>query len=201
MCVGCVCVCVCVCVCDMCVWGGCVCVWDVCVCVCVCVCVYSMYVHVWLCMYVHDSAPLCTYVCTCVTRCLRMYIHVVFVYFHINLQLCMQFPSFLGEHQLGWSGDWREICGFFPNVPFEIREQGGHSLKSSIKVRRYIHTSVTLHWRSYELLVGLQLVHTYTPASLCTEAHLLPYTYVRTFTHNVLGGWRLRPPAWVICCL
>ena len=78
----------------------------------------------------------------------------------------MQFPSFLGEHQLGWSGDWREICGFFPNVPFEIREQGGHSLKSSIKVGTnipaspctedlvncwlgysgsYEHTGVTLH--------------------------------------------------------
>ena len=68
------------------------------------------------------------YVCAC---CLCI------LYFHINLQFCMQFPSFLGEHQLGWSGDWREICGFFPNVPFEIREQGGHSLKSSIKVSTY----------------------------------------------------------------
>lgn len=43
------------------------------------------------------------------------------------------FPTFLGEHQLGWSGDWREVCGFFPNIPFDVREQGGHTLKSSLK--------------------------------------------------------------------
>ena len=51
----------------------------------------------------------------------------------------IQVPSWLGEHYLGWSVDWREVFGFSNTVPLSIREQGGHSLKSSVKVYK-LHT-------------------------------------------------------------
>ena len=52
-----------------------------------------------------------------------------------------QFPSFLGEHSLAWSLEWRETFGFFSSAPMSVRKHGGHTLKSSIKVghRRIMH--------------------------------------------------------------
>ena len=41
-------------------------------------------------------------------------------------------PSAIGVHTIGWDFMWRENS-ILPSAPFDIREQTGHSLKSSIK--------------------------------------------------------------------
>ena len=46
----------------------------------------------------------------------------------------LQWFSRLGHHTLGWFCDWRELFGFDNGVPLSIRQDAGHSLKSSIKV-------------------------------------------------------------------
>ena len=57
-----------------------------------------------------------------------------------------QFPSFLGEHNLAWSLDWRETFGFFNSAPMSVREHAGHTLKSSIKVGHHVLYTETTGW-------------------------------------------------------
>lgn len=45
--------------------------------------------------------------------------------------LSFQSTPFL-SHNLRWTGKWREICSLGNQTPFQIREDFGHSLKSSI---------------------------------------------------------------------
>ena len=46
----------------------------------------------------------------------------------------LQSVSALGSHTLSWGYDWRQLYGLSHSVPLAVREQAGHSLKSSIKV-------------------------------------------------------------------
>jgi len=48
-----------------------------------------------------------------------------------GLDANLSLPGTLGVHSLGWSCRWRENS-IVPHAPFEIREQCGHSLKSSV---------------------------------------------------------------------
>jgi len=48
-------------------------------------------------------------------------------------RVAFNFLSILGRHQLSYEGVWREIHGFSNNASFKIREEAGHSIKSSIK--------------------------------------------------------------------
>ncbi|PVD33657.1 hypothetical protein C0Q70_04915 [Pomacea canaliculata] len=43
------------------------------------------------------------------------------------------FPTFLGSHSLRWDGIWRDLRALSRTTSFAVREQAGHSLKSSIK--------------------------------------------------------------------
>jgi len=46
----------------------------------------------------------------------------------------VQLPSPLGAHSVAWGWDWRQLYDFSADVPMVIREQAGHSLKSSLRV-------------------------------------------------------------------
>ena len=48
--------------------------------------------------------------------------------------LLFQFPSVIGQHSFSWEGMWREVTELSKNASFAVREQAGHSLKSSLKV-------------------------------------------------------------------
>ncbi|XP_048585597.1 sorting and assembly machinery component 50 homolog B isoform X2 [Nematostella vectensis] len=48
------------------------------------------------------------------------------------------FSSLIGKHSIGWEGTWREITGLSKKTSFTVREQAGHSLKSSL-----LHTLVS----------------------------------------------------------
>ncbi|ESN98145.1 hypothetical protein HELRODRAFT_185880 [Helobdella robusta] len=43
------------------------------------------------------------------------------------------FSNFLGSHTLRWEGIWRELQALSSSTAFAIREESGHSLKSSLK--------------------------------------------------------------------
>lgn len=45
-----------------------------------------------------------------------------------------QLPSVIGQHSFSWEGMWREVTELSKNASFTVREQAGHSLKSSLKV-------------------------------------------------------------------
>ena len=48
--------------------------------------------------------------------------------------LLFQLPSVIGQHSFSWEGMWREVTELSKNASFAVREQAGHSLKSSLKV-------------------------------------------------------------------
>ena len=48
--------------------------------------------------------------------------------------LIFQLPSVIGQHSFSWEGMWREVTELSKNASFAVREQAGHSLKSSLKV-------------------------------------------------------------------
>ncbi|XP_076450152.1 sorting and assembly machinery component 50 homolog [Babylonia areolata] len=50
-----------------------------------------------------------------------------------GLDLDLTFPSFLGSHSLRWDGVWRDLRALSRTTSFAVREQAGHSLKSSLK--------------------------------------------------------------------
>lgn len=50
-----------------------------------------------------------------------------------GVSIDFMFPSFIGQHLLSWEGLWRDVTGLSKNASFAIREQAGHSLKSSLK--------------------------------------------------------------------
>ncbi|XP_064600502.1 sorting and assembly machinery component 50 homolog [Liolophura sinensis] len=45
----------------------------------------------------------------------------------------LTFPSFLGAHCVKWEGMWRDLRALSPTTSFAVREQSGHSVKSSFK--------------------------------------------------------------------
>ncbi|CAG5132667.1 unnamed protein product [Candidula unifasciata] len=45
----------------------------------------------------------------------------------------LTFPTFLGSHNLQWEGVWRDLRALSRDTSFSVREQAGHSLKSSLK--------------------------------------------------------------------
>ncbi|XP_063418963.1 sorting and assembly machinery component 50 homolog [Mytilus trossulus] len=47
--------------------------------------------------------------------------------------LHLMFPTILGSHCLKWEGVWREMRALNRNTSFAVREQAGHTLKSSIQ--------------------------------------------------------------------
>ena len=95
--------------------------------------------------------------------------------------LGVQFPSWLGIHSLAWGYDWRQVYGFSSNVPMSIREEAGHSLKSSIKVSGCDLTSdfklarferhVEMFTISYPCTLSLTHVHTHTHTHKSTNTH------------------------------
>ncbi len=62
----------------------------------------------------------------------------VFVYVvyqaHLMVLFVFQFPSVFGVHNLQWEGVWRELACLTQATSMAVREQAGHSLKSSLKV-------------------------------------------------------------------
>ncbi|KAM7430944.1 sorting and assembly machinery component 50 [Porites harrisoni] len=50
-----------------------------------------------------------------------------------GLVMDFQLPSVIGQHSFSWEGMWREVTELSKNASFAIREQAGHSLKSSLK--------------------------------------------------------------------
>lgn len=45
-----------------------------------------------------------------------------------------QIPSGPLEHKLSWTGVWRQLIAMNDRTAFAVREQAGHSLKSSVQV-------------------------------------------------------------------
>ncbi|CAH3131162.1 unnamed protein product [Porites lobata] len=50
-----------------------------------------------------------------------------------GLVMDFQLPSVIGQHSFSWEGMWREVTELSKNASFAVREQAGHSLKSSLK--------------------------------------------------------------------
>ncbi|KAK7098539.1 sorting and assembly machinery component 50 homolog A-like isoform X2 [Littorina saxatilis] len=50
-----------------------------------------------------------------------------------GLDIDLTFPSVLGMHSLRWDGVWRDLRSLSRTTSFAVREQAGHSLKSSLK--------------------------------------------------------------------
>ncbi len=48
----------------------------------------------------------------------------------------LAFPTVLGGHSVRWEGVWRDLGCLSNSTSFAVREQAGHSLKSSLKVRK-----------------------------------------------------------------
>ncbi|XP_045177155.2 sorting and assembly machinery component 50 homolog [Mercenaria mercenaria] len=45
----------------------------------------------------------------------------------------LSFPSLIGSHNIKWEGVWRDLRCMSNTTSFSVREQAGHSLKSSLK--------------------------------------------------------------------
>lgn len=45
----------------------------------------------------------------------------------------LAFPSTLGSHNVQWDGVWRDLGALSRTTPFPVREQAGHTLKSSVQ--------------------------------------------------------------------
>lgn len=65
--------------------------------------------------------------------------------------LIFQLPSVIGQHSFSWEGMWREVTELSKNASFAVREQAGHSLKSSLKV---------ITWFSSSRVTGAGFFHT-----------------------------------------
>ena len=65
--------------------------------------------------------------------------------------LIFQLPSVIGQHSFSWEGMWREVTELSKNASFAVREQAGHSLKSSLKV---------ITWNSSSRVTGAGFFHT-----------------------------------------
>ncbi|XP_048728187.1 sorting and assembly machinery component 50 homolog [Ostrea edulis] len=50
-----------------------------------------------------------------------------------GINMDFTFPSSLGKHCLRWEGIWRDLRALSRTTSFTVREQAGHSLKSSLK--------------------------------------------------------------------
>ncbi|KAL3841678.1 hypothetical protein ACJMK2_019790 [Sinanodonta woodiana] len=50
-----------------------------------------------------------------------------------GVSLDLSFPTRLGAHGVKWAGEWRELKSLSRSTSFAVREQAGHSLKSSLK--------------------------------------------------------------------
>lgn len=50
-----------------------------------------------------------------------------------GVSLAYGFPSIFGNHTLKWEGVWRELSCISDSTAFAVREESGHSLKSSVK--------------------------------------------------------------------
>ena len=91
----------------------------------------------------------------------------------------IQVPSWLGEHYLGWSVDWRELFGFSNTVPLSIREQGGHSLKSSVKV--YIFTTIEVLYTTKLIYCGWIEFRIYSKNK---QFSLALYVFIHTYVYT-----------------
>lgn len=65
--------------------------------------------------------------------------------------LIFQLPSVIGQHSFSWEGMWREVTELSKNASFAVREQAGHSLKSSLKV---------ITWNSSSRVTGAGFFYT-----------------------------------------
>ena len=50
----------------------------------------------------------------------------------------LAFPSVFGSHSVRWEGVWRELGCLSNTTAFAVREQAGHSLKSSLKASKEV---------------------------------------------------------------
>ncbi|XP_060068746.1 sorting and assembly machinery component 50 homolog [Ylistrum balloti] len=50
-----------------------------------------------------------------------------------GLLAAFTFPSTLGTHTVQWDGVWRDLRALSRTTPFAVREQAGHTLKSSVQ--------------------------------------------------------------------
>ena len=48
----------------------------------------------------------------------------------------LAFPSVFGSHSVRWEGVWRDLGCLSNSTAFAVREQAGHSLKSSLKASK-----------------------------------------------------------------
>lgn len=49
--------------------------------------------------------------------------------------MCLQFPIWKTSHTVKWEGVWRELGCLARTASFAVRQESGHSLKSSLSVR------------------------------------------------------------------
>lgn len=52
--------------------------------------------------------------------------------------LCLQFPIWKTSHTVKWEGVWRELGCLSRTASFAVRQESGHSLKSSLSVRVFL---------------------------------------------------------------
>ena len=70
------------------------------------------------------------FLCLWLTKCMQ----VLFFCDMYMFSSLFQFPSVFGNHNLRWEGVWRDLSCLTNATSFAVREQAGHSLKSSLKV-------------------------------------------------------------------
>ncbi|RUS70155.1 hypothetical protein EGW08_022081 [Elysia chlorotica] len=70
----------------------------------------------------------------------------------------LTFPTILGSHNIQWEGVWRDLRALTRDTSFSVREQAGHSLKSSLKHTFTIDTrddpilpTVGMLWRTSQV--------------------------------------------------
>ncbi|KAK3705340.1 hypothetical protein RRG08_033306 [Elysia crispata] len=79
-----------------------------------------------------------------------------------GLAFDLTFPTILGSHNIQWEGVWRDLRALTRDTSFSVREQAGHSLKSSLKHTFTIDTrdnlvlpTAGMLWRTSQEYAGL----------------------------------------------
>lgn len=99
-----------------------------------------------------------------------------------------QFPIWRTNHTLKWEGVWRELGCLARTASFAVREESGHSLKSSLSVCFFSETSYYNHWC---LVLNVYFPHSTQWSS--THA-ILP------FFQEKVPYWRSTRFVWINCC-
>lgn len=113
--------------------------------------------------------------------------------------LYLQFPIWKTNHTLKWEGVWRELGCLARTASFSVREESGHSLKSSLSVRLFHDIFFKTHYfessNSYKLhqrsFLSQQVLCFTSDISCC----------VCSFTQSHPGGPKREHIFIVDCCI